>query len=350
MASIREVAKRAGVSTATVSHVLNGTRYVSDETSLRVMDAVAELDYSPSQLARGLASNKSQAIGIVFSDIANSHFTSIFKGIENDLTEANYDLILANTTEDPSRQEEVLSSLLSRRIDGLIIAPTGQPSDRLRRLREKGLPIVLIDRDDVNMNLPLVAVDNHQAAYQSTYHLIADGHQQIAILLGKENLSTTRERLDGYIHALTEAQIQPDPALIMQGDSSQEGGYQGTLQLLTGKHRPTAIFSTNNMMTLGALHAFGRLDTRCPQDIGLIGFDDHPWADIFSPPLTVVNQPTHELGVVAAQLLLRIIKDGYSAEESFRQFLPCELVIRGSCSMICLDRYTASQHEYYQSK
>jgi LacI family transcriptional regulator len=346
MTSIREVANRAGVSTATVSHVLNGTRYVSEKTRLKVMDVVAKLDYSPSLLARGLARNKSQAIGIVISDIANSHFTSIFKGIESDLTEANYDLILANTSENPARQEEVLSSFLSRRIDGLIIAPTGQPSDRLRRLREKELPIVLIDRDDALTDLPLVAVDNQQAAYQATSHLITDGHRRIGILLGKENLSTTHERLDGYLRALDEAHILQDRALIIYGDSSQEGGERGTYQLLTASVRPTAIFSTNNMMTLGALHTIGRLGFLCPQEIGFIGFDDHPWADIFSPPLTVVNQPTQQLGIAAAQLLLKIIADGYSADEPYKRILLCELVVRGSCSVDCQERYNDSQRSF----
>jgi LacI family transcriptional regulator len=339
MPSIRDVANKAGVSTATVSHVLNHTRFVSEETQQRVMDAVTDLDYSPSALARGLASNKSLVIGVVFSDIANSHFTSIFKGIESDLTEAGYDLILANTSENPEHQEEVLTALLSRRVDGLILAPTGQPSKRLRSLREKGLPIVLIDRGDPRVALPIVGVDNRQAAYRASSHLLADGHRRIGILLGLEKLSTTRERLNGYVQALSEAGLEADPELIIQGDSSQEGGYQGTWKLLSGENRPTAIFSTNNMMTLGALHALGRRGMRCPEDVGFLGFDDHPWADIFTPPLSVVSQPTRDLGICAARLLRRIIEEGYPTVGPLGQQLDASLIIRGSCSTECRMHY-----------
>lgn len=339
MTSIRDVAKLAGVSTATVSHILNDTRFVTDETRKKVMDAIDTLDYYPSKVARGLASNKSQTIGIVFSDIANPHFTQIFKGIEKYFYSFGYDLILANTSEDPKTQEVVLASLLSRSVDGLILAPAAHPSERLRSIKERGLPIVLVDRGDPEIELPLVSVNNQPAAYQAACHLIADGHSRIGLLLGLKNISTTSERLAGFDQAFIENHIPRDPELIYWGDSSQDSGYQGALTLLKAKPRPTAIFCTNNMMTLGALHAIRELGLHCPRDISVVGFDDHFWADIFTPPLTVVSQPTLEIGRKASELLHSFIIEGFPVEMPPRINLDATLIVRGSCSLTCYDRF-----------
>ncbi len=340
MTSIRDVAQLAGVSTATVSHILNGTRFVSEETRKKVMDAIYELDYYPSKVAQGLARNKSQTIGIVFSDIANPHFTQIFKGIENYFQGAGYDLILANTSENPETQEAVLASMLSRSVDGLIMAPAAQPSERLRNMKERGLPIVLVDRGDPEIDLPLVSVNNQLAAYLAACHLIGDGHSRIGLILGLKNISTTGERLAGFTRAYDENNIQHDPALVYWGDSSLESGYQGAVALLQSKVRPTAIFCTNNLMTMGALHAIRENGLDCPRDISVVGFDDHFWADIFTPPLTVVAQPTFEIGRVASEMLHRYIIDGVPSETPPRINLDANLIVRGSCSLDCLHQYS----------
>lgn len=339
MVSIRDVARRAGVSIATVSHILNQTRYVSDETRKKVLDAIDELDYYPSKLARGLASNKSQAIGIVFSDIANPHFTQIFKGIEKYFYGVGYDLILSNTSEDPQIQEDVLTSLLSRSVDGLIIAPAGHPSEKLRLIKERGLPIVLVDRGDPEIDLPLVGIDNKLAAYCATCHLFADGHTRIGLVLGLKNISTTEERLAGFLQAFEEKNIDQDPSLIFWGDSSPESGYRGAMELLTTSPRPTAIFCTNNLMSLGALHAIRDVGLGCPEDVGMVGFDDHFWADVFTPPLTVIAQPTLEIGKIAAELLHdHILRDAPKATTQ-RINMDAKLIVRGSCSLACYSRF-----------
>lgn len=344
MTSIRDVAIRAGVSTATVSHIINQTRYVSDETRKKVLDAIDELDYYPSKLARGLANNKSQTIGIVFSDIANPHFTQIFKGIEKYFTSVGYDLILANTAENPKTQEEVLTSMLSRSVDGLIIAPAGHPSGKLRLIKEKGLPIVLVDRGDPEIDLPLVGVDNQSAVYRAACHLFADGHSRIGLVLGLKNISTTEERLAGFIQALEENGISQDPGLIYWGDSSLESGYLGAKELLSTTPRPTAIFCTNNLMALGALHGIRELGLECPQDIGMIGFDDHFWADIFTPPLTVIAQPTSEMGKTAAELLHNYITVGIPELIPNRINMEARLIIRGSCSLTCFKKFVSTDN------
>ncbi len=329
--SIMDVARVAGVSTATVSHVINNTRFVSEETTEKVKKAISDLGYMPSAIARGLAGKESKIIGVVFSDISNPFFTCVYMGLESVLTVEGYELILANTGEIDSNQEAVLRTMISRQIDGLIIAPTGRESAMLNYLVEIGIPVVFIDRNAPVDNASLIDLDNVAAAHLATSHLINDGHQNIGIILGLPDVSTTETRLEGYKEALEASRIPFRQEYVIQGKSRIEGGYQGVKQLMALETRPTAIFSTNNLMTSGALHAFRELGLNCPRDIGLIGFDDHDWGDIFTPPLTVIRQPTYQMGVRAANTLIDMAK----TKQVYHERLESELIIRGSCSEQC---------------
>jgi DNA-binding LacI/PurR family transcriptional regulator len=329
--SINDVAKSAGVSIATVSHVINGTRFVSDETAQRVKKEISNLNYMPSAIARGLASKESKIIGAVFSDISNPFFTSVYKGLECILTAQGYEVILANTGELSINQEIVLRTMFSRQIDGLIIAPTGGNSELLHQIIRMGIPVVMIDRSAPVKNVSLVELDNVSASYLATAHLIEDGHKKIGIVLGLPDVSTTTTRLEGYSIALNEFQIPHNPEFVAEGQSSMETGYRSVRSLMELSDPPTAIFTMNNMMTAGALHAFRDLGLRCPIDVGLVGFDDHDWGDIFTPPLTVIRQPTYEMGIRAAKILINNMKNGRKTHVR----LDGELVIRGSCSVDC---------------
>lgn len=342
--SIMDVARIAGVSTATVSHVINGTRYVSEETTKKVKDAIDYLEYLPSAAARGLAGKSSKIIGIVFSDISNPFFTSLYMGLESVLTAEGYELVLANTGELDANQEKVLRTMLSRQIDGLIIAPTGRESMMLDHLIHVGIPVVLIDRDAPVDNVSLVDLDNASAASKATSHLIADGHQKIGIILGLPEVNTTKKRLEGYQRALQESNIPFRPEYVIDGQSKIEGGYQGVKRLMALSDPPTAIFSINNLMTSGALHAFRELGLNCPKDVGLVGFDDHDWGNIFTPPLTVVRQPTYEMGVRAAKMLINNTKKLHVSHER----LEGELVVRGSCSENCQQLFLESIHAMHK--
>jgi DNA-binding LacI/PurR family transcriptional regulator len=338
-ATIHHVAKQAGVSTATVSHVLNNTRYVSDETRERVLQVVRELHYYPSAVARGLATQETKTVGVIVSDIANPFFTTLFKGIEQKLAPLGYDLILENTGEHPEEQEYSLKMLLTKQVDGIILAPTGHPSPMLQLLKDKGMPIVFVDRPIPGAELPLVEVNNQQAAFEATSHLIGDGHRRIGVILG---LDTTPNRLAGYVKAMEHHGLPVDKALLYRGSSSLENGLEGANALLSHSAPPTAIFTANNLMTLGALHALRQLGLRCPQDIGMIGFDDTDWAAIFTPPLTVVRQPTRQIGQTAAELLHQlmsghVISGNGSAERALHHTFPAQLIVRGSCSVACLN-------------
>ena len=336
--NINQVAELAGVSTATVSHVINNTRFVSEEVRTRVLTAIDDIGYYPSSVARSLASSKSCIVGVIFSEIINPFYTSAYRGIEDELSKYGYDIILTNTGEDPDKQEAALETFFSRSVDGLILAPISYQSKMLKKLRYAGTTIVLFDRSDPNY--PSVVINNEKGAYQIVKHLIDDGHQKIGLISGRKTITTSIERKHGYIRALREKNIEINDQLIYEGNSLQNSGYEGARYLLALDERPSAIFCTNNLMTLGALHAFRDLKLRCPEEIAFAGFDDHEWADIFTPPLTVVRQPTYEMGVRAAQILRERMEneDGKEVDEG-KEVFEGDIIVRGSCSPACLSKY-----------
>jgi len=337
--SIHDVAVHANVSIATVSHVINETRFVSVETRQRVLDAIEVLGYHPSASARSLASNKTNIVGVVFSDITNPFFPSVFKGIEDQLVASGYDLLLANTAEKSEKQEAALKTMFARQVDGLLLAPTGKPSETLEALVKDKTPVVLIDRRDPNWDLPLVSINNEEASFEAVKHLIEDGHTHIGFIMGIESISTSIERFNGYKRALETYGIPYNPDYLYQGKSTLEDGLSGVKHILAHQKQVSAIFTTNNMMTLGALNALKGLRIRVPEDIGLIGFDDHDWADIFTPPITVVSQPTYELGEAAASLLERMMQNEDEIREPVHQVLEAKLIRRASCSARCWQDY-----------
>ncbi len=347
---IQDVAERAGVSTATVSHVINETRFVREETRLKVLTAIEELHYQPSAIARGLVTNSTQTIGLVISDIANPFFTAVARGVEDEINQYGYHTIFCNTDEAPQREDEYLRLLFARQIDGLIIAPTGVPSERLNRMAAAEIPIVLLDRQMPGLNAPLVNVDNQRGAYEATRYLIELGHRRIAVLMGLETISTQLDRFNGYKQAMEDAGLGVDDSLVVHADprfstnqlnrivpppifltnnQMTPAAFYALQALLDLKDRPSAIFVANNQMTLGTLHALNQRGLCCPNDISLISFDDHDWAPLFSPPLTVVRQPTYELGKTAASLLIKLM-----AQQPVEPLapLPVELVVRQSCT------------------
>lgn len=336
--SINDVAEYANVSTATVSHVINKTRFVSETTTNKVRDAIKALGYIPSASARGLASKQSRIIGVVFSDISNPFFTSVYKGIEFELSKHGYELTLANTSELDETQEAVLNTMLSREVDGLIIAPTGNESQTLDQITQMDIPMVMLDRRGPYSQIPLVGLNNVEAAYLATSHLIRDGHERIGIVAGLSTVDTTSSRLEGFCKALEEHGLPCREEYIQEGNSRMDGGYRGVDELMKLPEPPTAIFITNNLMTLGALHAIRDKGLRCPDDVGLIGFDDHDWADIFTPPLTVVKQPTFRMGEKAASILIELLA-GDSEHDDHTTIFSGELIIRGSCSTDCHSDY-----------
>jgi LacI family transcriptional regulator len=360
MAKVRskDVAKRAGVSVATVSHVVNNTRYVSAETRQKVLDAIEALNYQPNAVARGLATSITRKIGLVISEISNPFFTAAARGVEDEFLSNRYNIILCDTDEEPERENDCLHLLATQQIDGLIIAPTGVRSATLLAMAESGVPIVQLDRSSPGLATPLVGVNNEEGAYQAIRYLISLGHRRIACLINLDAISTQRERLKGWERALREAQLPASHDLIVRADPHFYGirsdaagslplvrpptrdqkmpsAFEVLQSLLKSPQSPSAFFVASNQLTLGTLYAFRACGLRCPEDISLISFDDHDWAPLFSPPLTVVCQPAYQLGQTAAQLLMKMI-NGEPAETP--PPLQVQLVMRASCAPPPTDR------------
>lgn len=327
--TINDVAEHANVSKATVSHVINNTRFVSEETRNRVMQVIAELGYQPSMVARSLTTNRTGMIGIIVSDIANNFFGDVLKGIEDIFRPYNMSLIFCNTDEILEREDQYIDLLLRQRVDGIIAAATSQKWDVLQKAASLQTPLVVVDRAYEGLVSPYVGVNNWKGTCMGVQHFIQSGYRSIGILAGFQRLSTMRERLAGFRHALEVHQITLPDKWCISSPLSIEAGKEAALKLLSEPDRPKAIFINNNLLSLGTLLAVNELGLRCPEDVALIGFDDPPWAAVSNPPLTVIRQPSRQIGQVAAQMLLNLINEQPPAETHIQ--LDCELVLRQSC-------------------
>ena len=330
MATIRDVARAAGVSVATVSHVLNGTRKVAPDTAARVRRAIEELGYQPNAIAQSLRKRVTYAIGVLVSDITNPFFASLVRGVEDAAHAAGYSVVVCNSDENPEKEDFYIRSLWRRRIDGMLIAPTRDgTSPALKELVQKGIPFVFVDRKAKGIGAPAVLSDNVGGAYLATKHLIERGHRRIGIVLGIPGATTTEERLAGYRQALEEAGIPFSEELVVWGGYRVEGGRQAARALLSLPKCPTAVFCTNNLMTIGVLQELFSRDTQIPQQVAVVGFDDLEWAELVNPPLTVVVQRPYEIGRRAFETLLDLFnKPETRTQKDIR--VPVELKIRFS--------------------
>ncbi len=333
IATMVDVASRAGVSTSTVSHVINQTRYVSEEVTSRVHEAMEELNYQPNVVARSLRTRESRIIGVVVSDVTNPFFTASVRAIEDEAITHRYNIILCDTDEKPRREAEYLNILFNRRVDGLIVSPSLENADLIASMVESGTPIVLLDREIPGLDVDVVGCDNEGGAYEAVTHLIDCGHRRIGIIAGRLEVSTGAERMAGYERALREHDIPIDEALTRSANFSRSLAYQKTTDLLKSSDPPSALFVCNNTMTLGALAAMSELGLKVPDDVSVVGFDDTEWAALMDPPLTVVSQPVKELGTKATEILIRRIRAGSVKKTHKLTFAP-ELIVRASCRNI----------------
>src|SRR5438093_5625891 len=335
MSTVHDVARRAGVSTSTVSHVVNRTRFVSNELRERVLAAMHELDFTPNAAGRMLTLTRSHTIGLIVSDIRNPFFASVARGVEDVAQEQGYTLVLCNSDENAQRETACLNALETRAVDGVLLASAGVADEHLARLVRAGFPIVLVDRDLPELSAPTVLLDNEGAAYSAVWHLITRGHQRIAMLSGRAAISTTTERVAGYQRALREAGIELDARLVVSGESTSEGGAMAANAVLDVNEPPSAIFSGNNLMSIGALQAIVNRGLAVPDDVALVGFDDFPfpWSDAFRPHLTTIAQPTYELGRRAAEILVQRLKGSRSIPVE-RVVLDGKLVVRESSGAV----------------
>ncbi|AVO44374.1 LacI family DNA-binding transcriptional regulator [Phreatobacter cathodiphilus] len=331
MATIRDVARLANVSVATVSNALNSADRVSGELRARVLAAVDKLGYAPHPAARSLRKRSSGLLGLVVGDITNPFFSDLFAAVEDAAAASGYLVLLCNSSERVEREEAHLKMLRSQRIDGLILAPTGAVSmNRAALLAQLEVPVVLVDRAMDGLGYDAVVLDNHRAAFEATRHLIAAGHRRIALVNGPEVVRTAADRLRGYREALLTAGIPLDPALVRDAGFQEAPACRAVADLLATDDPPTAIFATNNLMTVGAIRALADLGLRCPEDVSIIGIDDLPWADSVSPRLTAVAQPVREIGERALALVAERIAGSRLGPGEVVVMAP-KLIVRRSC-------------------
>ncbi|WP_328366692.1 LacI family transcriptional regulator [Streptomyces sp. NBC_00445] len=332
MPTMADVARSAGVSVATVSHVLNDTRPVLPHTRQAVLDAMEELGYTPNTLARSLVTSRTRSIGLAVSAISNPYFTEILQGVEAGALEHGYSLLIADPHDDPEHERKVVQLLHERRVDGMIVAPSADPRELLAYLDRHAVPTVLLDRvvdADGASRFDQVCAESAAPTTRLVSHLAELGHRRIGLVAGLAGLSTTAERITGYRHGLAAAGLPYDERLVVHGDSESAGAERATAALLSLGAPPSALVTANNTMTLGALRALRAHGRSVPDDIALCCFDDFAWADLFSPRLTAIAQPSREIGAQAVRVLLDRLSSPDRPARTVR--LDCTFVHRTSC-------------------
>jgi LacI family transcriptional regulator len=340
---LKDVARLASVSTATVSRILNGNGPVSEDARSRVLRAVQELDYRPNWLARSLRGQRTNTIGLILPDIENPFFTSVVKGVERAAASRHWNVIFCNTDEEVGREEALVRTLVERKIDGLILCPAAGAHEYLVRYLERGLPMVTVNR--VVRDLPLRAVtsDNYGGAYEGACHLLAKGLRPLALILGTPNLSTTQDRLAGCRRAAEKFGLGPEDLLLKVGYGRTSQGFEAALECLDANPRPQAIFAFNNLMAEAALMAIRQRQVRCPADVALMGFDDFRSAAALTPPLSVVEQDPVGMGTKAVEELARVIETGEPSQALTS--IPTRLIIRASCGCTLTQKLGFGEHE-----
>lgn len=327
MATILDVARQSGVSQATAARALGGYGSVSQNAHERVLAAASSLGYRRNGVARSMITGTTRTLGVVLADIENPFFYRALRGITDTARARGFDVVLANTDEDAGVEHKALSTLAERRVDGLIICPAiDEDGTQLADTVRSGVPVVLLDRQVPGLDADMVGLDNRQAALVATRCLTEHGHTRIAIVTGGppsildklrrpgmravQNISVTTVggRAAGYRDAMLAAGIELRPEYVSANGFRREDASAATRAFLELPEPPTAILAFDSILTLGVLLAMRELRVRCPQDVSVLGFDDAEWAEVVSPPLSVLRQPVYEIGVKACELLLERVE------------------------------------------
>jgi len=324
----KDVAERAGVSVATVSYVFNhGPRPVSPETRAKVEAAIAELGYYPNELARGLRLQQSSTIGLIIPSTTNPVYAEIARDLESICTQAGFLVLLCNSERQYEREKRFVQILRAKQVDGVVIVPHHEPLALLAPLLQARIPVVVLEHDLPGIHC--LAIDDMEGGRIGTQHLLDLGHRRIALIKREPTSSLSTQRFVGYRQALATAGIQFDPSLVIECMTGQAAGDQAMQQLLALAEPPTAVFTHNDVLAMGVLHAIHRAGLTVPGDISVVGYDDTTSAAYFVPPLTTVRYPKTEMGVLAGRTILQLVqgKDNVPAETII---LSVALVVRAS--------------------
>lgn len=308
--NIIDIADKTGLSTTTVSRVLNGKaeQYrISKKSQQRIKEAAKELNYTPNQFAANLRTGKSGTLALIVPSLNNPFFAGIASEINTELRKFNYITIISDSDENPEIEKMEIQQLIARNIEGLIIVPCGEQHEHIKSLHDQGLPVVCIDRYFEELNIPYVSTDNYMGAYAATKHLIENGHSIIACIQGVQHSTPNRLRIKGFSDAMREEGLESYN--IVGDDFTFQNGYLETKLLLQHKERPTAIFTLSNTIAMGCMKALKEENIKVPDDISLITFDDHPYLDYLSTPLSCIAQPVSDISKIAVKFLFSKIKN-----------------------------------------
>jgi len=329
MVTQEDVAKCAGVSTTTVSHVINETRFVSRELRQRVYQAMEELDYRPNAIARSLRRRESGQIGVIVPDIAYPFLAEVARGIEDAGFRLGYNVVFCSSHQDCDKELACLDLARTRQVDGIVVLGAGPDSEHIGELIERGTPAVSCNRRFPDVPIDTVIADNERAGFQATRQLLSQGHRRVACIAGPEEVTISVPRLEGYRQAMEELGVSVPDRLIVRDDFGNRGGFEAMNRLLDLSEPPSAVFACNDLMAMGAICAASKRRLNVPQDVAIIGCDDIAMAAFTNPSLTTVALPKHELGTLAVELLVERIKDRDRPVDE--HVLPVRLVMRDSC-------------------
>lgn len=327
--TIKDIAKEAGVSIATVSHVINGTKRISEDRRKLINEIIAKHNYVPDTRAKNLRRQNTKTAGLVVSSFPDSYVTGIVNGVGKRARELGYQLLLVNTNEDQDYEKETVKLLSSHMVDGIILTPSKIDSKYIKKYIKRKLPIIQVLRYDPNLlEVPKVTPDDFQAGYDATIHLLQHGHRNIGIIYAKANITSNLERIEGYKAALSEYDVPYNENYLEIGYATVKGGLNATKNLLTKEKQISALFALSDLMTIGALKGINELSLKCPENVALIGFGDFEAAEISDPTITNISLSTETIGQTAFDVLLNKMNNpSYSKHIQ----IPTSLIIRKSC-------------------
>ncbi|MFW6377867.1 MAG: LacI family DNA-binding transcriptional regulator [Bacillota bacterium] len=334
--TIKDIAKKSGVSVTTVSRVLNEKPDVNDQTRAKVLKIIEESNYRPNGMARSLVINQTYSIGLIIPDINNPYFPEVARGVEDQAQDSSYSVIFSSTDNKLEREKDVIDLMLHKRVDGLIVSLSLANRSILERLEAKNIPVVQLDRKIPDSIYPAVMIDNQRSAYKAVQFLIDQGYSNIAHITGDLKTVPGQEREDGYRKAILDNSLRFDEDLIIEGDFSKKSGYKAMVKMIDEGNLPEAIFAANDLMAIGVLEVCRERNIKVPEDLVIIGHDDISIANLVYPSLTTMAQPKYKLGKKASQLLIDLIeikqrKGSLKAKDFFAdQVLETRLIRRES--------------------
>jgi len=327
MSSIKDIASEAGVSTATVSHVINKTRFVSEAVRARVLQAIELHDYYPNAHARSLASGSSRILGLVISDIANPFFPELVKSIEAAAFEHGYDVVLSNTNYDAERTAHYVRRFIERKVAGVALMTSEMDKSLIDELARREVPVVFLDSGAAGLHMSNLRVGYAEGIKQAILHLVELGHTNVAFISGLPHLRSAKRRLEAFRQTM-KAVLPDAPEQVYEGDFKIEGGRRAALEILAAFESPTAVVAANDLMAFGAISEFRRAGLNVPRDISVIGFDDIAFSSLIEPALTTVNLPLGELGRLAVEALLTTLSS--PTQHGIELLIPTRLIVRNS--------------------